>query len=155
MLDLPGTSWLDLLWWHWLLPLPRVRLNLAGDELRVVLHALFLGLLLGLVLQFDLVRDLTDVDWVLCRWQVEVYGSLLERLVCTALTRCCDLRGWLKHCIGWAHHGGCLLVTVDLKLELLDELLVGHVWQDVTAAGVRVSYCHMWDHLRVCVLEYW
>ena len=44
-----------------------MRLNLAGDELRVVLHALFLGLLLGLVLKLDLVRDLTDVDRVLCR----------------------------------------------------------------------------------------
>lgn len=42
-----------------------------------------------------------------------------------------------------------------VQLELLDELLVGHVRKNLTTARFRVDHSHARNHMRIVVLEHW
>lgn len=137
---------------RWKRLLPDMTLNLTRDKFLSHLLCLF-PLLQLLLLKLDFARGLADIDRFFSRRQISVDGSLLERLVGAAVASYTLVGMRVEDHVWGALESGCLLVTIDLELELLDQLLIRHVREDVRTSSVRISHCHMRDHLGIVVLK--
>ncbi len=106
--------------------MPYMTLNLTRDKFLGHLLCLF-PLLKLLFLKLDFARGLADIDRFFSWRQISVDGSLLEGLVGAAVASYSLIGIRVEDHVRGAVESSCLLVAIDLELELLDQLLIRHI----------------------------